>query len=449
MLENSSRKNQEVLNRNGRLRFASFEVDLEQRELRKSGARVPLQHKPFRILELLLRDPGSLVTRKEIAKDLWPNLHVSFERSLNSAMNALRQVLGDSPRPCRFIETRSGLGYRFIAPVEEIPHADVLARDATPDSTAYQDCLRGKFFLNKMTGEALQRAIGCFQSALQEDPRCALAHAGLTDAQCRLALSATVAAAEVCQSARESLSNALREAPNLPEAHVSLGRVRMIFDWDWNGALAASNQALSLQPALPEARSSYALLLSALGRHEEALRESRHAHALDPLSLPIGQELAWILYVSQASQEAVNQCWKVLSLEPKCSLAQTILGLSYRQIGFHDEAITELQNASICSDRHPSAIANLGYVYACLGESARAFEAADELAAISGRSYVSSYWRAVLHAGLGNAARAIDELLAACSQRDPLLVWLKVDPRLASLRHEPGFTALLRRLGLH
>jgi len=102
-----------------KIRFASFEVDFEERELRESGVRIPLQHKPFRILELLLRQPGSLVTRRELAKDLWPDLHVNFERSLNSAVNTLRQVLGDSSRACRFIETRPGLGYRFIAEIQE------------------------------------------------------------------------------------------------------------------------------------------------------------------------------------------------------------------------------------------------------------------------------------------------------------------------------------------
>jgi DNA-binding winged helix-turn-helix (wHTH) protein len=448
MLENSSRKNQEVLSRYSRLRFASFEVDLEQRELRKAGERVPLQHKPFRILELLLRAPGALVTRKEIAKDLWPNLHVSFECSLNSAMNALRQVLGDSPRQRRFIETRSGLGYRFIAPVEEVALTPPSVPVASTDSIAYQDYLRGRYFLNKMTSEGLQRAIGCFQSALNDDPHFALAYAGLADIYCQLALSGSVPASDVCHVARESCSAALREAPELPEAYVSLGRIRMIFDWDWHGAAAAWNQAAGLNPTLPAARRSLALLLTALGRHEEAVRESTHALTLDPLSLPSGQELAWILFVSQAPNAAVDQCWKVLSLESQFSEAQGILGLAYQQLGFHEEAITELQNACVCSDRHPSAIATLSYVYAVAGSAAKAREAASELDEIARRGYVSPYWRAIVHAGLGDWERAIGELRLACSQRDPLLVWLNVDPRLMSLRDQSGFAPLVRVLGL-
>ncbi len=80
----------------GKFRFGAFEVDLENRELRKHGLRVRLQHKPFQILEMLLCAPGRLVSREDLARRLWPSLHVNFDRSLNTAVNALRQVLGDS-----------------------------------------------------------------------------------------------------------------------------------------------------------------------------------------------------------------------------------------------------------------------------------------------------------------------------------------------------------------
>ncbi|HEX4166813.1 MAG TPA: winged helix-turn-helix domain-containing protein [Bryobacteraceae bacterium] len=107
-----------------KLRFGAFEVDLDQQELRNRGIRVHLQRKPFQILELLLRRRGALVTRTELAQHLWPGLHVNFGRGLNTAINVLRQTLGDSSAGCRFIETRSGLGYRFLASVEEVPETD-------------------------------------------------------------------------------------------------------------------------------------------------------------------------------------------------------------------------------------------------------------------------------------------------------------------------------------
>jgi TolB-like protein/DNA-binding winged helix-turn-helix (wHTH) protein/Flp pilus assembly protein TadD len=102
-----------------RVRFSVFELDLRAGELRKHGSRVRLQNKPFRILELLLERPGDVVTREEIREKLWPpNVFVDFDHSVNSAVNRLRDALGDSAAQPRFIETLPR-GYRFIAPVIE------------------------------------------------------------------------------------------------------------------------------------------------------------------------------------------------------------------------------------------------------------------------------------------------------------------------------------------
>jgi TolB-like protein/Flp pilus assembly protein TadD len=100
------------------VRFASFEVDLESRELRKQGMRMRLEEKPFLILEMLLQRPGGVVTRKALRERLWPDTHVRFDQNLNTAVNKLRDLLGDSAHSPRYIETLPRLGYRFIcAPI--------------------------------------------------------------------------------------------------------------------------------------------------------------------------------------------------------------------------------------------------------------------------------------------------------------------------------------------
>src|SRR5580658_1258110 len=99
------------------VRFGTFEVDLESRELRKHGLYVRLEEKPFRILELLLEQPGRVVTRRALREKLWPDTHVGYDQNLNTAVNKLRDLLGDSAQSSRFIETLPRLGYRFIAPV--------------------------------------------------------------------------------------------------------------------------------------------------------------------------------------------------------------------------------------------------------------------------------------------------------------------------------------------
>ena len=101
------------------LRFGTFEIDLESRELRKQGVRMRLEEKPFLILEALLAQAGRMVTRKSLQEKLWPNTYVRFDQNLNTAVNKLRDMLGDSAQSPRFIETLPRLGYRFIAPVSE------------------------------------------------------------------------------------------------------------------------------------------------------------------------------------------------------------------------------------------------------------------------------------------------------------------------------------------
>ena len=103
------------------LRFGVFEANLSAQELRKHGTRVRLRGQSFFILSMLLEKPGEVVTREEMQQRLWPaDTFVDFEHSLNSAIKKLRGVLGDSPDNSRYIETIPRVGYRFIAPVQEV-----------------------------------------------------------------------------------------------------------------------------------------------------------------------------------------------------------------------------------------------------------------------------------------------------------------------------------------
>src|SRR5215467_8426113 len=100
------------------LRFGVFEADLRAGELRKQGKRVKLQEQPFQVLTVLLQRPGEVVTREELRNQNWPpDTFVDFDNSLNTAINKLRETLGDSADNPRFIETLPRRGYRFLAPV--------------------------------------------------------------------------------------------------------------------------------------------------------------------------------------------------------------------------------------------------------------------------------------------------------------------------------------------
>jgi cholera toxin transcriptional activator len=108
------------------VRFGVFELDLAAGELRKNGAKLRLQEQPFQVLALLLEHPGEVVTREEVRQKLWPaDTFVDFDHSLNTAVNKLREVLGDSASSPRYVETLARRGYRFIAPVQKVGPGDL------------------------------------------------------------------------------------------------------------------------------------------------------------------------------------------------------------------------------------------------------------------------------------------------------------------------------------
>ena len=110
-MENATRQS-------GPIKFGTFEVDLRAGELRKSGVKLKLTGQPFQVLAILLERPGQVVTREELQKRLWPDTFVDVDHNLNTAINKIREVLGDSAESPRFVETLPRRGYRFIAPVE-------------------------------------------------------------------------------------------------------------------------------------------------------------------------------------------------------------------------------------------------------------------------------------------------------------------------------------------
>src|SRR5262245_66416338 len=99
------------------IRFATFEVDLQAQELRKAGLRLKLSGQPFQVLAILLEQPGTVVTREELQKRLWPDTFVDVDHNLNTAINKIREALGDSSENPRFVETLPRRGYRFIGPI--------------------------------------------------------------------------------------------------------------------------------------------------------------------------------------------------------------------------------------------------------------------------------------------------------------------------------------------
>jgi DNA-binding winged helix-turn-helix (wHTH) protein len=124
-------------NREARLlRFGIFEIDQAAGTLCKNGTRIRLQEQPFQVLSALLQNAGQVVTREDLREKIWPaDTFVDFDHSLNTAVNKIRESLGDSASSPRFVETLARRGYRFIAPVESVEAAATLSAPADARAT--------------------------------------------------------------------------------------------------------------------------------------------------------------------------------------------------------------------------------------------------------------------------------------------------------------------------
>jgi cholera toxin transcriptional activator len=117
-----------------RYRFGAFEADAATGELRRQGLRIKLNAQPFQVLCLLLERPGALLTREEISRELWPDgTFVDYEHGVNSAVNRIREALGDTAGNPRFVETLARRGYRFVAPVERIASSEEAPSTIAPE----------------------------------------------------------------------------------------------------------------------------------------------------------------------------------------------------------------------------------------------------------------------------------------------------------------------------
>jgi len=323
-----------------------------------------------------------------------------------------------------------------------------LAKRYTENAEAYRDYLKGRYYCSKMTPDALQKSVVSFRQAIEKDPHFALAYAGLADAHNLFAFFGLRPAQEVMPLAKAAALEALELDDALAEAHVALGSIRKVYDWNWPDAEKEYQRALELSPNYAAAHHGYADYLAALGRTQEAIREIIKAQELDTLSLVYSMEIAWNWFMAREYERALEQSFKTLEMEPLFTPAQHTLGLAYEQLGKHEEAIAAFQRALAGSGGNPVALAALTHAYAVAGRSREATKKLSELRQLSKTAYVPPYWMALAHAGLGEDQAAFEWLERAHGEHDVWLVWLKREPRFDVLRSDPRFEDLLQRIGL-
>lgn len=322
-----------------------------------------------------------------------------------------------------------------------------LARRYTENTEAYQAYLRGRFFWARDRPDMLRKAIEYFQQAIKIDPDYALAYSGLADSYSGLG-NVRVGVQppnEVMPQAKAAALKALELDDTLAEAHASLGSIRMRYDLDWSSAEKEYKRAIELNPTDARMHQWYASLLSARGRHDEAIAEIERAKELDPVSVVINSVSGMYLFHARRYDEAIVAFSKTLEMDPSYGHARGYLGAIYEQKGMFQEAI-EAFKKNVETNREMN-LQPLGHAYALAGKRAEAVAILDELKEMSKQRYVPAYFMAVVYTGLNDKTRAIEWLQKGYDERSGGLIFINVDPRFDVLRSDPRFQDLLRRMG--
>jgi TolB-like protein/Tfp pilus assembly protein PilF len=317
------------------------------------------------------------------------------------------------------------------------------------DLEAYNLYLKGRYYWAQRP-QGINKAIEYFHLAIERDPRSALARAGLADCYATLGSweNGTLPPVQAMAKAKAAANKALELDSRLAEAHATLAYRTTHHDWDWATAEAQYRRALELNPNYAVSHHWYSHYLTAMGRIEESLAASKRCLELDPLDLVINIHMAWHHQFARHYAEAVEQCWKTNELHPNSFWPSYFFALAYQQQGKIAEAVVEFQKAIQMSGNVTFTTAGLGHLYASSGKSAEARAIFDELRCRSQKAYVPAYDLALVCAGLGWTDQAFDWLNKAHEERSGWMTYLKVEPRLDTLRGDSRFNDLLRRVRL-
>jgi adenylate cyclase len=320
------------------------------------------------------------------------------------------------------------------------------ARPINPE--AHELCLKGVYYLNKETPEALKKSLECFQEATEKDAKYALAYAGLADCYEVMGGLRALARDDAFPKAEAAARHALQLDETLAEAHVAFGAARWIFDWDWYGAEKEYKRAIELNPGNPDAHDEYSVLLTAMGRHQEAIVEVKKAVMLDPVTIHIVAEVGWVLYYARLYDQAIAAELKTLEMDPNFAIAHSILGDIYTQKGLYKEALVEYQRWAGLSSVGPGTETSMAYTYARMGRTAEALQKLNKLKSEfhHGHLLVTASDIALLYAALGDKNQAFAWLEKSFGRHEELMAFLKVEPTFDPLRSDPRFQDLVRRM---
>jgi len=318
----------------------------------------------------------------------------------------------------------------------------------SPRREALDLYLMGLYHARKWTEPELKQGIQRFEQAVEQDPNNALAYAGLAECYALLATQAGSAPTEVMPKAKAAVLKALEIDSALPGAHAVLGTVKGVYEWDWKGAEQEFGHAFELKSDDADVHVAYVwAYLLPRGDLEGAQSEIERVRRHDPASPRVYTVSGLIQYFERRYDEAITQYRKALELDPHFYPAHLALASAYEAKFMFGEAAAEMEKGKSAATPDME-LCLLGHKYALMGKRAEAQAVLDRLEGLSRQSYVSGVHISELCADLGDRDKALEWLEKAYQQRSAWLVCLKLNPHFDSLRSDPRFVALLKKIGL-
>jgi len=313
--------------------------------------------------------------------------------------------------------------------------------------SAYEAYLKGRYFWNQRTQDAVTKGLTYFQQSVQLDPNYALGYAGVADSYVVLGADQWMPSNEAYPQARAAALKALQLDDSLAEAHATLAEIEL-GNWNWAEAEAQYQQALKLSPGYAVAHQWYSTFLAKVGRFPEAVTEAKAATELDPLSPIINVNETQILLVARRFEEAREKALRTLEMAPSFVVARFYVGVLDLETGRLEEGIGELEKTVSLSSGDARVLAMLGYAYALAGRKAEAHKVLEDMVQRSKHSFISPYQIAVVCVGLGEKDQAIQWLEKGYKDHDNEVPDAGSFPMFDPLRSDPRFQALLRRMNL-
>ncbi len=318
-----------------------------------------------------------------------------------------------------------------------------------PNSEAYDLYLQGRFEFNRETPADFLRALDLFQRSAAEDSSFAAAFIGIAETHMRLDWYGLEPASVAVPAVKSALETALRLQPDSVAGLCNLAIAQAGWDWDWNAAGGTFARALAVGEGLASVHFHHGLdFLTPLGRLEEALKQLQRALELDPLSPIVRTAVGGCLYRMRRFGESAETLRATLRSNPEFGHAHWSLARVLLEIEQPEEALAHFEAAASIMGHIPAAQSELGYCHARMGRRDLAHCIVQDLQRRAQQEWVSPLSEALVYVGLGEENAAMQRLEDAFEKRIRQLIWVNVDPRYDSMRRNPGFQALIARLGL-